>query len=208
MDFINVSNIIKQKKEEYLNEIMKDVYWKDKTNGLTEEFSNKISNLFRLLFIAGTTAIASCYVLNFLLPLKTLIPFLYMFSVPIIPFVIGITLLYIFIFLPEQNYIRKGLNRIKSNHEYIKNSCEREYTFDFYEQVADQETIDTVKLYFNENEWQVLNMQKNGKIKYKDIKQVMDKIKEIRKENEGYFIDDDKFSINMNSLKSLSINSK
>ena len=208
MDFINVSNIIKQKKEEYLNEIIKDVYWKDKTNDLTKEFSNKISNLFRLLFIAGTTAIASCYVLNFLLPLKTLIPFLYMVSVPIVPFVIGITLLYIFIFLPEQNYIRKGLNRIKSNHEYIKNSCERKYIFDFYEQVADQETIDIVKLYFNENEWQFLNMQKNGKIKYKDIKKVIDKIKEMRKENEEYFIDDDKFSINMNSLKSLSINSK
>lgn len=36
----------------------------------------------------------------------------------------------------------------------------------------------------------------------------MDKIKTMRKENQEYSIDNDQYSINMNSLKSLSVNSK
>lgn len=208
MDFINISNVIKEKKAQYMSEIMKDIYWKNKTKELQYKFSNKISHIFRLLFIAGVTATSSYYILSFLLPLKTLIPFLYMISVVATPLIIGIFLVSILILIPEQNYIRKGLNKIRNNQEYIKNSCEREYTFDFYEQVADQETLDTVKLYFNENEWLFLNMQKNGEIKYKDIKKIIDTVKNINKENQEYSINQDKYSINLNSLRSLSMNSK
>lgn len=51
--------------EEYLNEIMKDVYWQNKTNELQYNFSNRISNSLILLFIAGATSISSCYILSF-----------------------------------------------------------------------------------------------------------------------------------------------
>ncbi len=208
MDFINVSNIIKEKKEEYLNEIMKDVYWQNKTNELQYNFSNRISNSLILLFIAGATSISSCYILSFLSPLKILVQFLYMILVVATPFIIGVFLLSILIFLPEKSYILKGLKKIKNNQEYLKNSCEKEYTFDFYEQIANQETLDIVKLCFSRNEWEFLNMQKNGEIKYKDIKKVMDKIKTMRKENQEYSIDNDQYSINLDSLKSLLVNSK
>lgn len=208
MDFININNVIKKKKDQYMSEIMKNAYWQNKTKELQYKFSNKISHIFILLFIAGVTATSSYYILSFLLPLKTLIPFLYMISVVATPLIIGIFLVSILILIPEQNYIRKGLNKIRNNQEYIKNSCEQEYTFDFYEQVADQETLDTVKLYFNENEWIFLNMQKNGEIKYKDIKKIIDTVKNINKENKEYSIEQDKYSIDLNSLKSLSINSK
>ena len=194
-----IKKLIDKKRTEYIYNILENTFWADSIADAKAEYSKRFTTFLLLLFFAFSLLISSTYILHCISFLKETMLFIYILAIPIIPVVLGIVLGYFILYINERRYVNKRIEVLKNDKPNAFKTCEKRYVFDFYQQDADQEVIDIIKLCFTLNEWQLLNMLKNGNIKYKDINKIINSIDIIRQtEKEAEM---SKFYINSTSLR-------